>query len=579
MSTTKTILKIYWAENFKHKGLLLQANLLTVSHTLRHIIAPLFLANTVQNLYVGTFDMSNVFWLALIFASATALEYLGYIAMVKMDMRSHSSILQKNFDHLGQLDYSFHINKFAGSLVASSNRFASNFLIHNVTIFDMGIGMIVGVVLALSIMTIKAPVVGLTVLLVWLTCVMLVIYLAVKRAPIRREAAKYDSKATGELADTLTNIVTVKHYAANKFESSRYAKTLNLRKQYMLKSWFRGIKNETYMVGLSGVLQVVLLYMGISAVQSKTIDIATFVLFQIYMSKIIDSLFRVNQIVRALEGVLSDASEMAEIYQIDSGIKESASPKQLSPGPATIVFQNIFFDYDKKTSLFSDFSLGIPSGQRLGLVGPSGGGKSSLSRLLLRFHDVNAGAITINGTDIKDVLLNDLRRAIAYVPQEPLLFHRSLMENIRYGRFDATDNEVYEAARLAHATEFIDKLPGGYETLVGERGVKLSGGQRQRVAIARAMLSRAPILVLDEATSALDSESEKYIQQALTKLMEGRTTIVIAHRLSTIASLDRIVVLDNGAIVEEGTHAELLKKKTGSYSKLWSHQSGGFLGE
>ena len=222
------------------------------------------------------------------------------------------------------------------------------------------------------------------------------------------------------------------------------------------------------------------------------------------------------------------------------------------------------------------FNLQIKSGEKIGLVGPSGGGKTTITRLLLRFMDIQGGAIMIDGQDIRDIKQQDLRRAIAYVPQEPLLFHRSIKENIRYGKPAASDDEIIAVAKKAFAHDFIKVLPDGYDTLVGERGVKLSGGQRQRVAIARAMLSNAPILVLDEATSALDSESERVIQKALWELMKGKTAVVIAHRLSTIQRMDRIVVLDEGKIIEQGSHKALLKQG-GLYAKLWSHQSGGFI--
>ena len=223
-----------------------------------------------------------------------------------------------------------------------------------------------------------------------------------------------------------------------------------------------------------------------------------------------------------------------------------------------------------------NFHLDIKPGEKIGLVGPSGGGKTTITKLLLRFMDIQDGSITIDGQDIAAISQQDLRSYIAYVSQEPILFHRSLYDNIRYGKLGATKHEVLAAARHAHADEFIDSLPEGYETLVGERGVKLSGGQRQRIAIARAMLKDAPILVLDEATSALDSESEVLIQDALWKLMESKTALVIAHRLSTIQKMDRIIVLDKGSIVEQGTHTELINQK-GVYAKLWAHQSGGFL--
>jgi len=210
------------------------------------------------------------------------------------------------------------------------------------------------------------------------------------------------------------------------------------------------------------------------------------------------------------------------------------------------------------------------------LVGHSGSGKTSLTKLLLRFRDVDGGEIAIDGQNIVEISQNDLREAISYVPQEPMLFHRSIRENIAYGKSGITDEEIAEAARKAHALEFIQKMPKGFETLVGERGVKLSGGQRQRVAIARTILKDAPILLLDEATSALDSESEILIQDALWKMMQGRTAIVIAHRLSTVQKMDKIIVLHDGKIIEQGSHKELLTRK-GAYAKLWAHQSGGFI--
>lgn len=226
---------------------------------------------------------------------------------------------------------------------------------------------------------------------------------------------------------------------------------------------------------------------------------------------------------------------------------------------------------------FSTDSIYQSPGEKIGLVGPSGGGKTTITKLLLRFMDISKGSISIDGQDIRKITQSDLRRFISYVPQEPLLFHRTIAENIAYGTHNATREMIQKAAKGAHAEEFIQSLSDGYETLVGERGVKLSGGQKQRIAIARAMIKDAPILVLDEATSALDSESEVLIQDALWKLMKDRTAIVIAHRLSTIQHLDRIIVLDKGKIAEEGTHKDLVKKKNGLYARLWSHQSGGFI--
>ena len=306
------------------------------------------------------------------------------------------------------------------------------------------------------------------------------------------------------------------------------------------------------------------------------LTIANVVFLYSISNSLLSNVWTINHILRRVNRAFGDASEMVSILDLPY-IVDDKTDKPLQVKDGAIDVSHISFQHDEqKTKLFDDFNLEIPAGKSIGLVGVSGSGKTTLTKLLLRFADVNEGGIFIDGQDIRDVTQKTLREAIAYVPQESSLFHRSVFENIAYGRPDATDEEVYEAARLANADEFIADLPNGYDTLVGERGIKLSGGQRQRIAIARAILKDAPILVLDEATSALDSESEAAIQEALANLMEGRTSIVVAHRLSTIAGLDEIVVLKDGEIVEQGSHKELLAKK-GEYAKLWSRQSGAFL--
>lgn len=276
---------------------------------------------------------------------------------------------------------------------------------------------------------------------------------------------------------------------------------------------------------------------------------------------------------------VGNAAPMIETLRESIEITDPIEPEKLIVSKGEIEFNKVIFTHaENDHALFDELSLKIKPGEHIGLIGRSGSGKTSLTRLLLRFSDIESGSIKIDGQNIKDVRQSDLRHEIAYVAQEPSLFHRSLRENIAYGKPNATDEEIRHAAKQAHALEFIDNLPKGLDTLVGERGVKLSGGQRQRIVIARAILKDAPILILDEATSALDSESERLIQDALVKLMKGRTSIIIAHRLSTIARLDRIIVLDNGKIVEQGSHNQL-SNKAGIYAKLWNHQSGGFIEE
>lgn len=283
--------------------------------------------------------------------------------------------------------------------------------------------------------------------------------------------------------------------------------------------------------------------------------------------------------MQRINRALGDAAEMTRVLDEPRLVADDPDAPELKVTEGAIDFEQLSFAYRDAAageSVFDDLTLHVAAGRRVGLVGKSGSGKTTLTKLLLRLDDVQGGRVLVDGQDVSRCTQQSLRRQVAYVPQEALLFHRSIRENIAYGRPDATDEQIREAARLANALEFIDRLPRGFDTMVGERGVKLSGGQRQRVAIARAILTDAPILVLDEATSALDSESEALVQEALENLMRGRTSIVVAHRLSTVAALDRIVVLADGEIVEDGTHAQLVEAG-GEYASLWSRQTGAFL--
>jgi ATP-binding cassette subfamily B protein len=423
------------------------------------------------------------------------------------------------------------------------------------------------------------PILGSAVLLIWLILICIVVVLAVNRMPMRRAAVAKESEQVGELADAITNSITVKTFAAEHKEIDRYAAINKNRGEYFLRSWHRAVRNAWLMEALCIGLQLLVFIGGILAVQHGNLSIAAFLLFQVYSFRIIESVRRSGFIARNLEVVSGDAQEMAELLEQPPLVqdKPGAEPSRIKDG--AVGFEAVNFQYedaDQHQVLFKDFSLSVKAGEKVGLVGPSGGGKTTITRLLLRFMDIQDGSIKIDGQDIRDIKQQDLRRAIAYVPQDPLLFHRSIKDNIKYGKPDASDDEVVAVAKKAYAHDFIKDLPQGYDTLVGERGVKLSGGQRQRVAIARAMLTNAPILILDEATSALDSESEKLIQKALWELMKDKTALVIAHRLSTIRHLDRIIVLDEGRVIEQGTHQALLQEK-GLYARLWSHQSGGFI--
>jgi ABC-type multidrug transport system fused ATPase/permease subunit len=338
-----------------------------------------------------------------------------------------------------------------------------------------------------------------------------------------------------------------------------------------MSTWIEGIQ-----AFINIIIEFFIFYVAIKYWGMGLLSIGTFVLIQIYVLNLMDNFWGVSRILRDLYEAFGDAKEMTEILRMAHGIKDVPEAKPLVVSSGNIVLDNIRFAFGEDKVILDNVSLNISAGERIALIGPSGAGKSTLTRLLLHLYDIQGGNISIDGQDISKVTQGSLRESISFVPQDPILFHRTLMDNIRYGRTNATDEEVIGAAKLAHCHEFISSLSLGYETFVGERGVKLSGGERQRVAIARAILKNAPILILDEATSSLDSNSEMLIQDALEALMKGKTVIVIAHRLSTIRKMNRIVVIDNGKILEQGTHDELLAKD-GLYAKLWSLQSHGFI--
>lgn len=489
------------------------------------------------------------------------------------------ALYQDSFEYLTHQDYSFFADNFSGSIVTKASRFAKVYTVFNDTMFFEFIPQITVVLISTGIMTYYNPWIGITIFILWLFSEILVVKFALDRLPLRRGAIAKESEQIGELADTITNALNVKTFASEDFEIERYHKINYLRADMFLFSWRRAVRNGWIIEGLCSVLQMIVFVGGIYAVYKGSLGIATFLLFQVYILRIIENLRRSTFVVRQLEVVAGDGQEMTEQMEIAPLVQDKSEPETSRIKAGGIDFRAINFQYPdagRQDPLFREFSLSIKPGEKVGLVGPSGGGKTTITRLLLRFIDVGGGSINIDGQDIRDIRQQDLRRAIAYVPQEPLLFHRSIKENIAYGKPDATQSQIVSVAKKAFADEFVKELAKGYETLVGERGVKLSGGQRQRVAIARAMLQNAPILVLDEATSALDSQSEQLIQKALWELMKDKTAVVIAHRLSTIQRLDRIVVIDDGKIIEEGSHKALLKHN-GLYAKLWSHQSGGFL--
>ena len=489
-------------------------------------------------------------------------------------------IANEIYDHLQSQSQRFHADRFGGALVSQTNKFLGSYeRLMDDLIWTILPG-ITAVVVAIAILAFVAWPYALILAAVVVIYLLLMSRRVANQTPYNVTVAKRESEQTAALADAITNMGTIRAFAGDRYESNRFREYTHRHHQAYKKLTVEALKTDSLSHVQTNGFQVLTLLGGLIAITTYSLNVSLLYLLISYTQNIVNRLWEFSRLVRNTNRSLGDASEMTEILGLVPEIKDPPRPEKVRMHRGEVVFKDVSFSYpeNEEEALFDKLNLKIKPGEKVGLVGPSGGGKTTITKLLLRFMDIQNGEITVDGQNIAHIGQTDLRSRIAYVAQEPILFHRSLAENIGYGDLDASQKVIEGVAKMANAHEFISQLPKGYRTLVGERGVKLSGGQRQRVAIARAMLKNAPLLVLDEATSSLDSESEVLIQEALWKLMERRTAIVIAHRLSTIQKMDRIIVLDDGEVVEQGSHKELLAKK-GTYARLWSHQSGGFINE
>ncbi len=496
----------------------------------------------------------------------------------KLEISVRKDAIIQLFKHLGSMSQRFHADRYSGAIVSQANKYTGAYermmddLIWNIL---PGLATLVFSVIVLSIISLPYALGMLGLSLLYMVLMFIRI---VKQLPINARSSAMESTETAALADAITNMDTIRAFGQERYENERFSETA--KRTYQANSVLAKevFKSEALSHGQTSIFQILAVAAGLLAVTKFHANIGLLYLLISYSQGIVNQIWQFSRIIRNINRSLGDATEMTAILAIEPEVQDPTQPTPATFRRGRIEFKNVHFNYPEAPDapLFDHLNLVIKPGERVGLVGPSGGGKTTITKLLLRFMDIQAGQILIDDQDIKDMRQHELRQNIAYVPQDPILFHRSLLDNIAYGNLSASMEEIVAATKMAHAHDFIKSLNKGYDTLVGERGIKLSGGQRQRVAIARAMLKNAPIIILDEATSALDSSSEILIQEALWQLMDNRTAIVIAHRLSTIQKMDRILVLNKGKIVEQGTHKELLSLN-GVYAQLWSHQSGGFI--
>ncbi|MCB5175560.1 MULTISPECIES: ABC transporter ATP-binding protein [Microvirga] len=552
-----------------------------MASTLADVFMPVFAGRLVDAITVGEADRDAALHAALVaFALMTGLglvtivmRHLAFYGIVELTLRVMSSVAQDAFARVQRFSTDWHANSFAGSTVRKITRgmWALD-LMHDTLLLALLPSLVV-LVGSMVVLGLHWPVMGLVVAVGTAAFIVMTVLLATRYvAPAARLANAWDTKVGGTLADAMSCNAVVKAFGAEEREDLRLTRVLDKWQSRTRRLWQRGTNSGTVQfIALLAIRAAIigtalwLWWSGDATPGDLAYVLTTYFVIHGYLR---DVGMHVNNLRRSV----NDMEELVAIHREPFGVVDRPDARPIRIGRGEIAFEHVDFHYaGHATPLYRDLSLVIRAGERVGLVGPSGSGKTTLVKLIQRLYDLNGGSIRIDGQDIAEAQQASLRAQIAIVQQEPILFHRTLAENIAYARPGATMAEIERAARLANAHDFITRLPKGYGTLVGERGVKLSGGERQRVAIARAFLADAPILILDEATSALDSESEVLIQQAMERLMEGRTSIVIAHRLATVRALDRILVFDKGRIVEEGSH-ESLYRQGGLYRRLCDHQ-------
>lgn len=584
MTNSRQSLRFFWEYTWRFKwyaiSILIAVPLAIFFHT---FLSSLIISDILARLSEGRYSSNLVESFGLSIATFIGVYLIGNVFLYRLvtflvwrlDMLVRHAMAEKVFSHLLFLDAQFHTNHPGGTLVAQAGKLTSAYeRILYTTVYSATPLVLVFVFTAIILLA-RVPLYVIILFALALTYLITASISAKRIRHFNTAEAKASSLQTNIIADAMTNIMTVKSFGQEGVEKAEFHKattrSLNASHQLMKAT----LQRDTYFSLIGSGFSIAAVIMVIIAVMYFKADIATAFLMLTYSLAIARSLWDFSSLaLRDYNRALGEAHEMISTLKQSPLIVDPDTPATLQGNNGTVDFKSVTFAHGNASSpLFKNFDLSIAAGEKIGLVGRSGSGKTTLAKLLIRFADVDEGVISINGQPISSLSQKTLRDFIAYVPQEPLLFHRSIRDNIAYAKPDATEDEIWEAANKANALYFIKALPDGLDTLVGERGIKLSGGQRQRIAIARAILKDAPILVLDEATSALDSESEKLIQGALTQLMKDRTSIVVAHRLSTIAALDRIIVLEDGKIIEDGTHKQLLAKN-GPYASLWAHQSG-----
>ena len=579
-SVFRSVFTFVWRYWRRQPVRLVIISVLIILATLADVLTPYFagqIVDAVASGDAGALDSALMAFGALLVLGlgALVLRFFFFRGIITFTLKMMKEIVGESFFRVQRFSTDWHANTFAGSTVRKMTRGMWAVDLFNDTILMAMLPSVIMLVGTTVLLALFWPLMGLVIGLGSLAYIILTATLTVTYvAPAASLSNSWDTRTGGALADAVSCNAVVKAFGAEAREEKRLDWVVGKWQARTSRTWNRGNINGTVQVATLLVLRgailatgLVLWQQGLASAGDIAFVLTSFFVLQAYLQD-------VGMHIRNLQRSVNDMEELVDMDGQAFGIadKPKATPIRITDG--TIAFDKVTFRYGGHSKpLYENFSVDIASGQKVGLVGHSGSGKTTFVKLIQRLHDVNGGQILIDGQNIAEHTQSSLRSQIAIVQQEPILFHRTLADNIAYARPDASRAEVIEAARMANAHDFIVTLPKGYETMVGERGVKLSGGERQRVAIARAFLANSHILILDEATSSLDSESELLIQQAIERLMTGRTTLVIAHRLSTVRALDRILVFDKGKIVEEGDHGALIRREGGIYRRLFEKQA------
>jgi ABC-type multidrug transport system fused ATPase/permease subunit len=606
----KTILKEYWKILSLRKLAFFSLLFLIILNSLFEVIAPLFYKDF-ANAISGNFSeesykiaITALFCVAGIYTLEWITWRLFEFTVISVEAKGMRDLAKKAFYILQQQKYEFFQNEFSGSLVKKASRFVNSFeKIVDFIVFQM-VGNLFLLLGGIIVFFFQSSFFALYFFIFTITFLGFAIGYSLYQFPFHTAAAEMDSKISGKYADTFSNIFTVKSSGKEKQEQLLISNVSDDWFVAKRKAWIYMFIGFAVQAFLWISFEIFLNYQMIQEWKAGNLSVGDFILFNSIILIVMHKLWEFGHSLRHFFGALSDAQEMAEIIKKNDIENDADTAEDFVIKNGKIEFKNVCFGYtsdlideqkkpintvetnynsslqkiNPEKNLFTNFNLKINAGEKIALVGASGSGKTTITKLLFRFYTIFSGKIVFDDKNAQEISLHSLRSQISLVPQRPELFHRTIKENLLFAKPNASDDELIEALKKARALEFVENLPKKIETLVGERGVKLSGGEAQRIAIARAFLEDSPIVVLDEATSALDSITEQEIQAGIDTLMKDKTALVIAHRLSTILKMDRIVVMQEGQILEQGSHDELLKKN-GKYAQMWQHQSGGFIGE